>query len=126
EIHGDFSGVQKCRDGGGGLLPAGALGVQLTAAGGGEAIVTGAAAVFGGAPAGGDPAGGLHAVQRGVERPLLDPQEIAGDLVDVLGDAEAVHAFLRAALQGVQHQQVERALEVVCSHRRLWYHRTRI
>src|SRR5262245_25075198 len=41
--------------------------------------------VFGEAPGRADPAEVFHAVERGIERSLLDAQHVAGDLLDVCG-----------------------------------------
>jgi hypothetical protein len=52
----------------------------------------------------------LEPVQRGIERPLLDAQQVAGHLLDSLGDRPAVHR-----LEGTraQDQEIERALQDV-------------
>src|SRR5690606_35969118 len=62
------------------------------------------------APPGRDPPPVLEAVKRRVEGALVDPQHVARELLDALGDAPPVHRLQR---QGPQDQEVQRALEQV-------------
>src|SRR5450756_2590240 len=70
-----------------------------------------------GAPARFDPAALLQAQERGIQRPLVEIEGAAGDLLNALGQPEPVlrpHGFERP-----QHHQIERALEnarVSCRH----------
>src|SRR5688572_32533961 len=64
--------------------------------------------VFGGAPAGADPAALLEPVQRGIERALADRQRVAGGLLDPAGHRVAMR---RPPAERLQDQQVERAAE---------------
>jgi hypothetical protein len=52
----------------------------------------------------------LEAVQRRIERSLLDREHVAGELQDALRDAPSVK---RLARERLEDQQVERALEQV-------------
>ena len=61
-------------------------------------------------PLGVDPPGPFEPMQRRVERALVHPQHVLGDLLDALRDGPPVH---RACQQGAQDQQVERALQQV-------------
>src|SRR5215469_12236709 len=63
------------------------------------------------APFGAYPTGLLHAMQCRVERPLLDPQELIGNSMDVGGNGVAVHRLLPG--QGFENQQHQRALQDV-------------
>ena len=59
---------------------------------GGERVVARAAVVLGDVPFGGDEALAFQTVERGVERTLVDLQNIVGVLLDrAPGDAPAVH-----------------------------------
>ena len=78
----------------------------------GDPVEAGAAVVLAQAPRGANPAVLLHAVQRRVERSLFDPQNFVRDPLDVEGDALAVH---RLALDGLQHQQRQGALQVIAT-----------
>src|SRR5689334_7269000 len=53
----------------------------------------------------------LHAMQRGIERSLLDAQQLIGNLVNVGGNGVAVHALLTG--QRSENQQHQRALKDV-------------
>src|SRR5438270_2497491 len=57
-----------------------------------------------------DPAAILEAVERRIERALIDLQHVARDLLDPLRDAPAVHRLERERLE---NQHVERALQDV-------------
>jgi hypothetical protein len=62
------------------------------------------------APVALDPAAVLEPVERGVKRPLVHLEDVAGPLADALGDAPAVQ---RAERHRLEDEQVERALEQV-------------
>src|SRR6185312_6693184 len=59
-------------------------------------------------PLGGDPTAALEAVERRVQRAMLDDQHFARGVLDVLGDAVAVRG---AEQQRLEDEHVERALE---------------
>jgi len=61
-------------------------------------------------PAGGDPPGMLHSMQRRVQRSFLDAQSVAGNLLNSRGDAVAV---VRLEAEDLEDEQVERALQRV-------------
>ena len=86
-----------------------------------EPVVLGLTVVLRRVPFRIDPALLLQAMERRVERPLVDPQDVARDLLDALRDAPAVHRLER---QRLQDEHVERALQEILfltSHaRRLW------
>jgi len=63
---------------------------QLAAASAGETVELGLTIVVGGAPFGGDPAGGFEPLQRRIERALVHAQHVVGDLLNALRDAPAV------------------------------------
>src|SRR6185437_3616656 len=90
------------------LLPSGALREQLLLAGRGEPVDLYALLVLRLLPFRCDPFGALQTMQRGVERPRIRPQHIARAGADGLADSIAVP---RPPLQGLQDQQVERALQ---------------
>lgn len=75
---------------------------KLTAAGGGETVIAGAAIVFGVAPFGGDPIFLLHAMERGIQRAFFDAEDFIRYFLDVQRDAPAVHW---AVLEGFQNEQ---------------------
>ena len=109
--HGDASGAfENLGDGGGELVPAFGLGFELLSAAASELVVFGAAVVVGGAPFGLDPATALEAVKGGIERTLLDAEDVARYLLDALGDGPAV---LRAEGKSLEDEQVEGALRKV-------------
>ena len=64
--------------------------------------------VFGDAPLGRQPALDQHAVERGIQRAVLDPEALARSILDSLDDSVSVK---RAAAQGPQDQQIERPRE---------------
>jgi hypothetical protein len=91
---------------GGHALPRARLGGQLPAPGSGELVILRPPAKLGHRPLGGDPALMLEAMEGGVERPLVDLQDVSGDLLDALRDRPAMK---RLGLKRSQDQQVERA-----------------
>ena len=58
-----------------------------------------------------DVAGLLESEQSGVERALVHAQQLLGDVLDVAGQAVAVH--LAVQVEAAQHDQVERSLQDV-------------
>ena len=109
--HSACASYTRCKDqcnGRGHLLPVRQFFFELLAAGFREGVKLGAAIIFGGAPFRADPFLAFQAIERGIERALLDLQDVARDLLDALGDAPAVHRFER---ESFQDQQIERALQ---------------
>ena len=76
----------------------------------GKTIEARAPVVLGRAPLGGDPALPLEALQRGIERALLDLQDVVGELADPLRDRPAVQRLERDRLQD---QQIDGALNEI-------------
>jgi len=103
-------GVEDARDESGHAIPLVGFGAELAATGGGEAVETGFAVVVGFAPLAGDEALVFEAVERGVERALLDGKLFAGDLLDAEQDAIAVE---RAKGDRFEDEHVEGALHEV-------------
>src|SRR5262249_34439768 len=93
------------------LRPALLFESELLAALGGKGVEARVAVLLGDVPLRPHPAVPLHAMQRRVERPFLDAQQIGGDALDVRGDGVAVHPTVR--IERFQHQQHERALQDV-------------
>ena len=91
-------------------LPLRQLGLDLLPAGPRQRVEPGPAVGLGGAPLRRDPALMLEPVQRRIERPLLDAQQLVGNLLDALGDRPAVHRLER---DGAQDQEIEGALDEV-------------
>src|SRR4029079_4124420 len=87
---------------------AGALGAQMRAASGRKLVVARAAIVVGESPLGGDEPPLFHAMQRVVERALLDVEVAAGPRFEPAGDLGAVH---RTPGERFQDEDVEGALE---------------
>src|SRR5262245_5318348 len=90
------------------LLPLVRLDVELLAAPGGQTVELCAAIVLRGAVLERNPAALDEPVQRGVQRPLLHPQQMIGAGLDGLGQRMAVR---RSELKRPEDQQVERALQ---------------
>jgi hypothetical protein len=108
---GQFLGrLEHLSNGGGQLLPFALFRFQLLAAAFGEFIEFRAAVVLGCAPAGFDPASPLEAMQRRIQRTLLDLENFAGNLMDPLGNSPAV---IGSQGQRSQDQQIERALRKI-------------
>ena len=82
------------------------LHAQPSASPGRKGIELGLAVVVGRPPRRGHPAPGLEPMQRRVERPLADRQDVLGGLLDPPGDVVAVGA---AVAERLKDQEVERA-----------------
>jgi hypothetical protein len=70
----------------------------------GELVILGAPVILARAPAGLDPAAPLQPVKSGIERPLLNTQRIAGDLLNTLRYRPAALRFKNERLQDQQIQ----------------------
>ena len=81
---------------------------QLLPAGSRQPVILRALLVLGQPPLGLDPALSFEAVQRGVERAVVDLQLFLRQVGD--GDADAM-SVLRPPLERAQHQHVQRALQ---------------
>src|SRR2546430_1478358 len=81
---------------------------ELLLTGGGEGVDAHALAVLRGAPRGGQPFLFREAVEGGIERPRFHLQHVVGIGADHLRDAVAV---ARPPAQGLENDEVERALE---------------
>src|SRR5688500_14899056 len=101
-------GGEDLRHGRGVAGPRARLGAELGAAASGEAVVLGAPVVLREPPLGLDPAALLQAVEGGVEGALLDAEGVVGRLADPARDGVAV---ARAPAEGLEDEDVERALE---------------
>ncbi len=102
---------EEAGDDGGGLLPVLGFGLEGFAAGFGEVVEAGAAIVFGGAPFGFDGAFLFEFEEDGVERALVDGEEIAADLLDAAGEAVAVERAEN--VESLEDHEGESALEDV-------------
>jgi len=91
-------------------MPVGFFRLEIFFAGAGEGIVFGAAVVFGFAPCGFDPGLLFETVKSGIERALIDLEDVVGDLADALGDGPAVE---RLEGDGFEDEEVESALDEV-------------
>ena len=98
------------RYGGGEFVPGTLFALELFAAGGGKFVILRAAIIFGSAPAGFDPAATLQAVQRGVQRALLDLQNVFGDLLNTFRNGPAM---LRLESNRFEDEQIESALRQI-------------
>lgn len=83
---------------------------QVLAPSGSETVELGSTVVLGNAPLGRDQFALLQAVQCRIERPLLHPERIVGELLNPSGDAVSVH---RPPREGLQHQQIQRTLQQI-------------
>src|SRR5262245_54356427 len=90
--------------------PAIELGLCRTATLACQRIELGLAIVLRHLPFGVDESLLFHPVERGIQRPFLDPQYVIRKLPDPRGDAVSV---IRASAQALEDQQVERALKQV-------------
>src|SRR5262245_41457741 len=97
-------------DGAGECLPGLSLVSRPTPAFGGERVDLGPAAVLRGAPGRRDPALVLQPIEGRVERPLVDLEYFARQLMDPFAEGPAVGG---AELQGPEDEEVEGALEQV-------------
>ena len=88
-------------------LPLAFFGFELLAPGFREFVVFRAAVVIGGAPAGLDPAAAFEAMQRRIQRALLNLQNLARDLMEALGNAPAV---LGAEGESSENQEIQSSL----------------
>src|SRR5258706_4203041 len=102
-------GPQNAVDCGGHGLPAGFFGGELLLSGRGQFINAGAAAAVFHDPFGANPAGFLHAVERGIKRTFFGTEHVQGHVLNRGHNGVAVKA--RAAREDLQDQQVEGALE---------------
>ena len=91
-------------------IPAGELALQLLAALARQRVELRAPAKVRLLPVGDDPALVLEAVERRVERSLLDRQHLVGELLDALGDRPTMK---RVARDGLEDEEVERPLEQI-------------
>jgi hypothetical protein len=91
-------------------IPAFELAFELFPAIAGQRIELGGAAEIGFPPLGPNPCLLLEAVQRGVERPLPDGQDVAGQQPNAFRNSPPVQ---RLAGDGFENQQIQRALEQV-------------
>src|SRR4029453_18137714 len=90
-------------------LPVAGFFGELFSAGGGERIELGLAILLRRTPLAGDPPFLLHAEERGVQRALVEVQEISADLFNPSRNPIPVEGTKR--LQRAQHEQDERALQ---------------
>ena len=90
------------------LVPPRGLGGELLTSLRREPVVAGPAIVLRRAPEGGNPATIFEPMQRRVERPVFDLEHHLGAMGDDMGNRVAVG---RTHRQGLQDEQVERALE---------------
>ena len=97
-----------CRDRFGVAQPGGGLGAQALAAGGRELVVAGAPVVLARAPLGAEPAASFHALQRLIERAVVDAERAVRALLEPGRDGVAVHG---APAERFENEEVERALE---------------
>ena len=104
-------GLQHALDAGPQPCPALFLERQLLPPGPGDGVVARLPVLVGDAPFGLEPAGLGHAVQRGIERPFLDAQQIGRRALDPRRDRVAVPPL--AVAQRPEDEQDQRALEDV-------------
>src|SRR5205085_4658937 len=101
---GTSGGLENLEDGGRVTGPARGGGTQLASPGGPDLVELCLPVVFRESPLRFDPAAGLHAVERRVERALLDLEIVVGRLADPPGDGVPVP---RTPRQRLQDQQVQ-------------------
>src|SRR5262245_29493171 len=90
------------------LVPRSRLGDELSFSDGGELVVFRTATVFRQRPLRFDPAAVLHAVERWIQRALLDLKRVLGRVLYPARDAESVH---RSPRQRLEDDEIECALE---------------
>ena len=83
-------GLEQPSDGGDAAVPVGGFGLELLSSRARERVELRPARVLGIAPLGVEPAGALESLQGGEERPGIDLEHAARDLLDAAGDAESV------------------------------------
>src|SRR5262245_15262793 len=105
-----LNGLEDLRDCSSQPAPRAGLRLEPRAAFLRQLVVLGAAVVVGGAPLRLDPAAALEAMERRVQRALLDVEGRAGDLVEAFRDSPAV---LRLEGHGLQDEEVECALRKI-------------
>src|SRR5215472_8896855 len=93
------------------LAPALLLAGQLPSPRHGNRVVAGPPVVVTGPPFGADPALLRHAMERRIQRSLLDPERVSGNGLNVHGNAVSVHRS--ATRQRLQHQQIQGPLKAV-------------
>src|SRR5580698_393767 len=103
-----LGGAEDAGDGAGEFVPLAGFEVELRAALRREGVKLCAAIVFGSSVGGGDPFALDEAMERGIERALLDLEHFVGAEFDGLGDGVAVRG---AEQERAEDEQVERALE---------------
>src|SRR5919109_5465613 len=91
-----------------GALPFVDLGLELSAAFGGDAVVARAAVVLARPPFRANPAAAQHRLEGGVDRALIDVEDVARDLAQPEREAPAVHRLDGQQLEG---EHLERATE---------------
>src|SRR5262249_17822228 len=106
----DRMGIEHARDRAGKTLPLAGFPDELLPARSGEGVEARAPIVLGCAPLPRNPPASLEALQRRVERAVLDQQFIFGGLLDRAHDRVAV---LRLEDQRPQNQQIEGSLQEV-------------
>src|SRR5215468_8509344 len=102
--------LQDLLDGGREPPPVLGLFSQLFAPGSGQFVILRLPVVFRHAPLGVDPPPLFQPQQRRIERPLVDDERPAGNLLNALGDAPAVH---RLEGERLENEQVQRPLQKV-------------
>ena len=86
-------GAKHAVDGGRAALPFRDLGAELSAPFGGDAVVACAPIVLAGAPFGADPSAAQHRLQRWIERPLVDVEDVVRDLAQPEREPPSVHGL---------------------------------
>src|SRR5690348_9665987 len=89
-------------------LPIGNLGLELPSSLSRDGVVPRAAIVFRRAPLGANPTASQHSLQGGVERALIDVEDVVGDLAESERETPPVHRLSGEELEG---QHLEGPLE---------------
>ena len=110
EVHAAHASFITRADGRGHALPLAGFHRQLPASGWREPVVLRPPAQLRDGPLGFDPALVLEAMERRIQRALVDLQDVLGDLLDALRDRPAVQRF---GLQRPKDEQVEGARKQV-------------